>query len=142
MSVEKKAVELKSIAFAADNKLAESIVLNEANGFDVGADLYDDTVLKKCGITLDQLKQKSKLDGEFLAAATMVGGDQVGARFKENAELNEVSLSIPMGAGTTATAIYTRGQSTVVAMNTKINTAEMKRVLSHVDSLWADVSID
>lgn len=140
MAAEKKTVELKSIAFAADNGLAEKIVLNEANGFDVGADLYDEVVLQKCGITLDQLKQKNKLDGEFLAGATYVGGLQVGDRFKENAELNEVSLSIPMGAGSTATAIYTRGQTTVVAMNTKIHTAEMKRVLSHIDSLWDEVS--
>lgn len=140
MSVEKKAVEMKSIQFAADNNLAEKLVLNEANGFDVGADLYDEVVLKKCGITLDQLKQKNKLDGEFLSAATYVGGTQVGERFTTNKELNEVSLSIPMGAGTTATAIYTRGQATVVGMNTRINTAEMKRVLSHVDALWAEVS--
>lgn len=142
MSVEKKAVEMKSIQFAADNKLAEKLVLNEANGFDVGADLYDEVVLQKCGITLDQLKQKNKLDGEFLSAATYVGGTQVGERFTTNKELNEVSLSIPMGAGTTATAIYTRGQATVVGMNTRINTAEMKRVLSHVDALWAEVSVE
>ena len=140
MATEKKAVEMKSIAFAEDNKLFEKIVLNEANGFDPAADLYDEVVLQKGGITLDQLKQKNKLDGEFLAGATYVGGTQVSARFKENAELNEVSLSIPMGAGTTATAIYTRGQPTVVAMNTKIHTAEMKRVLAHVDSLWDEVS--
>jgi hypothetical protein len=140
MSEVTKAVELKSVTFATENKLSEAIVLNEANGFDVGADLYDDVVLKKCGITLDQLKKKSKLDGEFLAAATYVGGEQVGERFTANPELHEVSLSIPMGAGTTATAIFTRGQSTVVAMNTKIHSAEMKRVLSHVDALWAEVS--
>ena len=142
MSTEKKAVEMKSIQFAADHNLAEKLVLNDANGFDVGADLYDDVVLKKCGITLDQLKQKNKLDGEFIAAATYVGGTQVGERFKTKEDLNEVSLSIPMGAGSTATAIFTRGQSTVVAMNTRINTAEMKRVLSHVDELWANVSVD
>lgn len=140
MTDAKKTVELKSIAFAEEHKLHEKIVLNEANGFDAPADLYDEVVLSQCGITLDQLKLKNKLDGQFIAAATYVGGEQVAKRFEENAELNEVSLTFPMGAGTTGTSIFTRGQATVVAMNTKIDNAEMKRVLKHVDSLWADVN--
>lgn len=134
------AKELLSRGFAEENKLNEHLVLNEANGFDVAADLYSNIVLEKCGITLDQLKKKHKLDGQFLPAAGLVGGEQAKTRFKENPELNEISMSVPMGAGQTASFIFTRGQATVVAMNTKIENAEMKRVLSHLDCLFEDVN--
>lgn len=132
--------ELKSRGFAADNKLNELIVLNEANGFDVNADLYNSLVLEPAGITLDQLKKQQKLEGEFLPAAVLVGGEQVNERFSTNPELHEVSLSIPMGGNRTAHIVYGRGQSTVMQVKTKTESAEMKRVLAHVDSLFADVS--
>lgn len=134
------AKELKSRGFADDNKLNEAIVLNEANGFDVSADLYNTVVLEKCGITLDQVKKQQKLESEFLPASLLVAGEQVETRFKENQELNEISLSIPMGGNRTATAVFSRGQQTVVAVNSKIDTAEMKRVLTHIDGLFTDVS--
>lgn len=136
-----KSTELKSRAFIEENNLTEQYQLNEANGFDVPADLYNTVVLEKCGITLDQLKKKQKLDGEFVAASILVGGESSGKRFEENKDLSEISLSIPMGGNQTLSAVFSRGQQTVVAVNTKIETAELKRVLSHVDSLFADVSI-
>ncbi len=132
--------ELKSRAFIEENKLGEKILLNEANGFEVPADLYHDIVLEKCGITVEQLKKKQRLDGEFLSASVLVAGEQADTRFKENAELSEISLSIPMGGNHTGSAIFSRGQATVVSMNTKFETAEMKRVLSHLDGLFAEVS--
>ena len=132
--------ELKSRAFAEDNGLAEHYVLNEANGFDVAADLYNTVVLEKCGITLDQLKKKHKLDGEFASASVLIGGEASNERFAANPELNEISLSIPMGGAQTLSAVFTRGQATVVAMNTKFETPEMKRVLGHLDGLFAEVA--
>lgn len=132
--------ELKSRAFAETNGLGEHYTLNEANSFDVAADLYNTVVLEKCGITLDQLKKKQKLDGEFASASVLLGGEAADARFKENTDLTEISLSIPMGGSQTLSAVFTRGQATVVAMNTKIETAEMKRVLGHLDGLFAEVA--
>lgn len=132
--------ELKSRGFAETNKLSDAIVMNEANGFDVSADLYNTCVLEPAGITLEQLKKQQKLEGEFLPAALLVGGEQVNERFQSNPDLHEVSMSIPMGGNRTASVVYTRGQATVMQVNTKTDTAEMKRVLSHLDGLFAEVS--
>lgn len=134
------AKELKSRGYAEDRKLGEVIVLNEANGFDVPADLYATQVLEPAGITLDQEKKRVKLENELLTGALLVGGEQVAERFKTSPDLNEVSLSIPFGPQRTASAIFGRGTETVVQVQTKVDTAEMKRVLSHVDQLFADVS--
>lgn len=132
--------ELKSRAFAEDNNLGEHYVLSEANSFDgIGADLYNTVVLEKCGITLDQLKKKDKLDGEFVSASVLLGGEASSERFKANPELTEISMSIPMGGSQTLSAVFTRGQATVVQVNSKIHTAEMKRVLGHLDGLFAEV---
>lgn len=132
--------ELKSRAFAEANNLGEHYILSEANSFDgIAADLYNTVVLEKCGITLDQLKKKDKLDGEFLSASVLLGGEASAERFKQNPELTEISMSIPMGGSQTLSAVFTRGKDTVVQINSKIHTAEMKRVLSHVDSLFAEV---
>lgn len=132
--------ELKSVAYATENNLADSITANDTKGIDVAADIYETHVLNKCGITVDQLKKKQKLDAEFLPASVYVGGNAAETQFKADPELSEVSMTIPMGGNQTMTAIFTRGQQTVVAVNSKIETAEMKRVLMHVDSLWDDVS--
>lgn len=134
------AKEMKSRVFATENNLAEAYVLNEANGFDVDAALYNTLVLEPSGITLDQLKKKQKLEGEFIPASILVAGEAVDERFKTNPELSEISLSIPMGGNQTLSAVFSRGQATVVALNTRIESAEMKRVLSHLDGLFADVS--
>lgn len=132
--------ELKSRGYVEDKKLGEVFILNEANGFDVPADVYNTLVLEPAGITLDQEKKRVRLEGELLTGALLVGGEQVGERFKTNAELQEVSLTIPMGPNRTASAIFGRGVETVVQVQTKIDTAEMKRVLSHVNHLFEDVS--
>lgn len=132
--------ELKSRGYVEDKKLGELFVLNDANGFDVPADVYNTLVLEPAGITLDQEKKRVRLEGELLTGALLVGGEQVGERFKTNAELQEVSLTIPMGPNRTASAIFGRGVETVVQVQTKIDTAEMKRVLSHVNHLFEDVS--
>lgn len=134
------AKELKSRGYADTNKLKELFVLNEANGFDVPADVYNTLVLEPAGITLDQEKKRVKLEGEMLTGGLLVGGEQVADRFKTDANLQEVSMSIPMGPNRTATAIFGRGVETVVAIQTKIDTAEMKRVLAHVNHLFEDVS--
>ncbi len=134
------AKELKSRGYAEENKLGELIVLNEANGFDIPADIYNTLVLEPSGITLDQEKKRVKLEGELLTGSLLVGGEQVADRFKTDASLQEVSMSIPMGPNRTATAIFGRGTETVVAVQTKIDTAEMKRVLAHVNHLFEDVS--
>jgi len=131
---------MQSRGFASDNKLVEAIVLNEANGFEVAADLYNTVVLEPAGITLDQLKKQEKLEGQFLPAALLVAGEQVSDRFASNPELHEVSLSIPMGGSRTANVVFGRGQSTVMQIHTKTESAEMKRVLTHIDGLFADVS--
>lgn len=132
--------ELKSRGYADDRKLGESILLNEANGFDVPADLYNTHVLEPAGITLDQEKKRVRLEGELLTGSLLVGGEQAGDRFKTQADLQEISMSIPMGPNRTASAIFGRGVATVVQVQTKIDTAEMKRVLAHVDHLFEDVS--
>lgn len=134
-------VELKSRAFVETNKLGEHFVLNDANTFDaISKDLYTTCVLEPAGITLDQLKKKDKLEAEYLQGSVLVGGEVVADRMRTNSELHEVSLSIPMGGTRTASAVFTRGQATVVALNTKVETAEMKRVLVHLDGLFNDVS--
>lgn len=132
--------ELKSRGYAEDRKLGEVILLNEANGFDVPADLYVSHVLEPAGITLDQEKKRVRLEGELLTGSLLIGGEQVADRFKSNEDLQEVSMSIPMGPNRTATAIFGRDAATVVQVQTKIDTAEMKRVLAHVDHLFESVS--
>lgn len=132
--------ELKSRGFAEDKKLGEVIVLNEANCFDIPADLYNTHVLEPAGITLDQEKKRVKLEGELLTGSLLVGGEQASERFKTNADVQEISMSIPMGPNRTASAIFGRGTETVVQVQTKIDTAEMKRVLAHVNQLFEDVS--
>lgn len=132
--------EIKSVDFASTHKLTEFVKLNEANSFDVPADLYADVVLKNCDITPEQLKKKEKLDGEFLAAMTYVGGQATAERFKENKELSEIGFTFPMGVGVTADIVYGRGLSTVVQVNHKTATAEMKRVLTCIDVLMSEVN--
>jgi len=134
------AKELKSRGYADEHKLNEVFVLNEANGFDVPADVYNTLVLEPAGITLDQEKKRVKLEGELLTGALLVGGEQVGDRFKTDPSLQEVSLTIPLGPNRTASAIFGRGVETVVQVQTKIDTAEMKRVLAHVNHLFEEVS--
>lgn len=134
------AKELKSRGFADEMKLGESILLNEANGFDVPADLYNTHVLEPAGITLDQEKKRVRLENELLTGSLLVGGEQVAERFKTDANLQEVSLTLPLGPNRTASAIFGRGTETVVQVQTKIDTAEMKRVLAHVNHLFEDVS--
>lgn len=134
------AKELKSRGYVEEHKLAEVIVLNEANGFDIPADLYNTHVLEPAGITLDQEKKRIKLEGELLTGALLVGGEQVADRFRTDSNLQEVSLTMPLGPNRTASAIFGRGTETVVQVQTKIDTAEMKRVLAHVNHLFEDVS--
>lgn len=134
------AKELKSRGYAEEHKLAEVILLNEANGFDIPADLYNTHVLEPAGITLDQEKKRIRLEGELLTGTLLVGGEQVAERFKTDTSLQEVSLTMPLGPNRTASAIFGRGTETVVQVQTKIDTAEMKRVLSHVNHLFEDVS--
>lgn len=134
------AKELKSRGFAEEMKLGETVLLNEANGFDVPADLYTTHVLEPAGITLDQEKKRVRLENELLTGSLLVGGGQVAERFKTDTSLQEVSLTIPMGPNRTASAIFGRGTETVVQVQTKIDTAEMKRVLAHVNHLFEDVS--
>lgn len=132
--------EMKSIDFAKTHNLRETVVLNEAHGFEVPADLYADVVLKQCDITPEQLKKKERLDGEFLAAVVYVGGEAAAGRFKENKDLNEIGLTFPMGSAVTADVVFGRNEKTVVQVNHKTATAEMKRVLSHVNVLMEDVN--
>ncbi len=134
------ATQLKTAAFVEEKKLNEVFVLNEANGFDVPADVYVTHVLEPAGITLDQEKKRVKLEGELLAGAIYTGGEQVAERFKTDENLNEVSLTFPMGSNRTASAIFGRGMDTVVQVQTKFDNAEFKRVLKYVDQLFADVS--
>lgn len=134
------AKELKSVEFANTHKLAEFAQLNEANSFDIPADLYADVVLKQCDITPEQLKKKERLDGEFLSAMVYVGGEAAAERMKENKELSEIGMTFPMGSAVTADVVFGRAARTVVQVNHKTATAEMKRVLSHVDGLFDSIS--
>lgn len=132
--------KIKSIAFAEEHKLADHAKLNEAHSFDIPADLYADVVLKQCDITPEQLKKKEKLDGEFLAAMVYVGGTAASERMKENKDVSEIGMTFPMGAGVTGDVVFGRTQKTVVHVNHKTATAEMKRVLSHIDNLFEQVN--
>lgn len=134
--------ELKSRAFIDQHNLREHVILNEANSFDIPADLYADVVLKGAEITLDQLKKKERLEGELLASVTLLGGEQAVERFKSNPELSEIGFSMPMGSSHVASGIFSREgkDHTVVTVNNKIGTAEMKRVLGHLNTLFDDIS--
>lgn len=132
--------ELKSADFATTHKLREFAQLNEANSFDIPADLYADVVLTQCEITPEQLKKKERLDNEFLPAMLYVGGEAAAARFKENKDLTEIGMTFPMGAGVVADIVFGRNEKVVVQVNHKTSTAEMKRVLTHVNVLMEDVN--
>lgn len=132
--------EIKSAEFATTHKLREFAQLNEANSFDIPADLYADVVLKQCDITPEQLKKKERLDGEFLSAMVYVGGEAAAERMKENKDLAEIGLTFPMGSAVTADVVFGRGEKVVVQVNHKTATAEMKRVLTHLNVLFEDVN--
>lgn len=132
--------EIKSVEFANTHKLREFAQLNEASSFEIPADLYADVVLKQCEITPEQLKKKERLDGEFLSAMVLVGGEAAAERMKENKDLNEIGMTFPMGSAVTADVVFGRGEKAVVQVNHKTATAEMKRVLSHINVLFEDVN--
>lgn len=132
--------EIKSIEFATTHKLREFAQLNEASSFDIPADLYSEVVLKQCDITPEQLKKKERLDGEFLSAMVLVGGEAAAERMKENQDLTEIGMTFPMGSAVVADVVFGRSEKTVVHVNHKTATAEMKRVLSHVDHLFENVN--
>lgn len=132
--------QIKSVAFIEEHKLTDHVKLNEAHGFEIPADLYADVVLKQCDITPAQLKKKEKLDGEFLAAMVYVGGEAASTRMKENKDVTEIGMTFPMGNGVTGDVIFGREQKAVVHVNHKTATAEMKRVLVHVNTLFEQVN--
>lgn len=132
--------KIKSIEFAELHKLADHTKLNEAHGFDIPADLYNDVVLAQCDITPEQLAKKHKLDKQFVESMVYVGGVASAERMKENKDLVEIGMTFPMGADITANAVFGRGEKVVVQVAHQVATAEMKRVLVHLNTLFEEVN--
>lgn len=135
--------DLKSYAFIEEHKLRERVILNESNGFDIAADLYDSIVLEGSGITLEQLKKKERLEGELDAAVLLVTAEQAVPRFKANPDLTEIGYNYNRGTpNAQVAAVFNRDAKdhVVLTVSTKTNTAEMKRVVSLVDKMFEDVN--
>lgn len=135
--------DLKSFAFIEENKIREKVILNESNTFDIPTDLYESIVLGGSGISVEQIKKKERIEGELLAAVTLVAGEQVAERMKANPELSEVGFNYNMGTTNSQVAgIFSRDgkDHTMISVSTKTNSAEMRRVSAHLNALFEQVN--
>lgn len=134
--------ELKSIAFADTHGLRDKITLNDSGKFEIPADLHQTIVLDAVGITAEQERKRQKLDGELLAGVTLVCGELSHEAFGKNVELSEVGFSYNIGPHTKASGIFDRSAKdhTVVHVETRFQSGELKRVMTHLNGLYDDVN--
>jgi hypothetical protein len=136
--------DLKSNAFIEQHGLRDKITLSESGVFGGFDELHEQIVLAGSGVTVDQLKKMQKLEGELLPAVTLLAGELSADFMKKNPESNELGFSYKIGSNTTASGIFSRSTegaiSVVNAVETKVNSAEMKRVHSFLDGLFEGVN--
>jgi hypothetical protein len=137
-----KAVELKSRAYAEKHDLDSKIQIDGKGLYAELRDLHESTVLLDAGVTVEQYKKIQQGDAQLLSAVTLVAGEKFAAAAKSNNELVEASVSYPMGSNTVATVMFNRDSKdhVVAAVETRVKSAEHKRVIAHLDSLFDDVN--
>jgi len=137
-----KNTELKSRVFIEKHGLDEKIQINEKGLFNLPDDLHESIVLADAGVTLEQLKKVQKTESELLAATALLAGEKTAVAFKENPELTETALSYSIGSTQTASIVFSRDNKDhmVAAVETKVKSAEFKRVASHLNSLFDDIN--
>lgn len=136
-----KNTDIKSAAFAEKHDLDSKVVVTDKGLIELPADLHESIVLADAGVTLDQFKKIQKGSAELFAGVTYVAAPKIVNHMKANPEVTEMGFSYAVGGDTTASAIFNRdGIHVVNAVETKIQTAEMKRVHSYIDDLFNNIN--
>ncbi|AEH03645.1 hypothetical protein AVT69_gp220 [Pseudomonas phage PhiPA3] len=132
--------DLKSVAFAEEH-LKGVVTLDDANRLTGLDDLYEKHVLEPLGLTLEIENKREKAAAELFAGVTYHAGELFAGAMKQDPNISELAFSYPMGKHATASGVFNReGSHVVLAMTSKWETAEMKRVVAHVNTLFDEIS--
>lgn len=134
--------KINAAAYADKNKLGELITIGSNGIYNIPEMLHTDLVLTPAGITPEQHKKMQKAEAELLGGVLYVGGNLAVEHFKENAEAVEVGFTYNQGSMTTVSGVFNREAKdhTVVAIETKYKTADVKRVLSYLGDHFSNVN--
>jgi hypothetical protein len=134
--------KINAAAYAEKNGLAEKITISDAGIYAIPADLQQALVLDPLGVSADTYKKIEKGNAELLGGVMYVGGNLATSHFKANPEAVEVGLNYQQGSATNVSILYNREAKdhTVVAIETKHKTADIKRVLSYLGDEFGNIN--
>lgn len=134
--------KINAAKFVETHKLNELITLGDTGIYTIPADLHELVVLKPLGITSEQYNKIEKAEEELMAGVTHQAGQLALDYFKNNAESVELGFSYQQGKSTTVNGIFNREAKdhTVLSIETKYKTADMKRVLNYFGDSLANIN--
>lgn len=134
--------KIKAAAFVEKNELGKLVTLGKDGIYQIPEDLHELLVLKPLGITTEQHAQIGKKEEDLMAGMVFHTGTLALEHFKENPDAVELGFRYDQGKNTTVNGLFNRDAKdhTVLSIDTKHKTADMKRVLSYLGDEFANIN--
>jgi len=134
--------KIQAVSYAEKNDLRAKISINDAGLYTIPADIRQVLVLDPLGVSAETYGKIEKEDAKLLGGMIYVGGELAVDHFKANPDAVEVGFNYQQGNSTSVSVLFNRDAKdhTVVAVETKHKTADVKRVLSYLGDQFANIN--
>jgi hypothetical protein len=134
--------KIQAAAYSEKHGLGEKITMSPQGIYAIPTDLAQVLVLDPLNVSADTYKKIEKGFAELNGGVLYTTGNLAVDHFKNNADAQEVGFNYQLGSMTTVSGIFNRDAKdhTVLAIETKYKTADMKRVLSYLGDEFANIN--
>ncbi|WDS62196.1 hypothetical protein [Pseudomonas phage D6] len=134
--------KIQAVGYAEKNGLREKITINESGLYTIPADLRQVLVLDPLGVSAATYKKIEQEDAKLLGGLLYIGGELATGHFKANPDAMEVGFNYQQGDATNVSVVFNREAKdhTVIAIETKHKTPDIKRVLSWLGDEFANIN--